>query len=95
MFIHETLVKFLTCSIHLYPYTVQTLISDAVIQIGDDPDRNNPSCSAAITAGTAQNNDVVEVHCNLVGRYISISMDSAKYLTVCEVRAFAGTCFGK
>ncbi|XP_072042783.1 uncharacterized protein [Amphiura filiformis] len=65
----------------------------AVIRVGDNSNRNNnPVCGSPITLNQVNAGSVIEVECNLRGRYISISLSGTQQLTLCEVKAYLGKC---
>ncbi|XP_072033346.1 uncharacterized protein [Amphiura filiformis] len=68
-------------------------LKGARIHVGSDKNRNNPVCGI-IKAKDIKNKSVLEVSCNLKGRYLSVSLPGKDYLTLCEVKAFAGDCDG-
>ena len=69
----------------------------AVVRIGQDPNRNNPYCGPGITSQQIQSGSVIEVTCELEGRYISIDLPpisgvNSRILNLCEVETLPGIC---
>jgi hypothetical protein len=63
----------------------------AVIRVGDNSNKDtNPACGSPITLNQVNAGSVVEVACNLRGRYISIHLPGTQQLTLCEVKAYLG-----
>ena len=54
-------------------------------------DRTNPACGPGITAAQINSSVVLEVPCDLCGRYLSITIP-LQVLTLCEVLAFGNEC---
>ena len=67
-------------------------LNGAVIRVGNDPGRNNPSCEQTLNFDPDGGHSISEVTCNLAGRFLSISSPGTDQLYLCEVRATAGNC---
>ena len=71
-------------------------LQGAIVRIGQDPNRNNPDCGPGITSQEIQSSHVIEVTCELEGRYISIHLPPIsgvnRFLNLCEVETLPGIC---
>ena len=62
-------------------------LTGAIVRIGQDLNRNNPDCGSGITLADIQSSAVIEVDCDLVGRYLSITLpDYGEPLSLCDVK---------
>ena len=69
-------------------------LKGAVVRVGPNSNRNDPTCDT-ISLAQIQANQEVEVTCDLYGRYLSIDIPGdRKTLTICEVQVFTGQCEG-
>ena len=68
-------------------------LTGAVVRIGQDPNRNNPDCGPGITLADIESSAVIEVDCDFVGRYLSITLpDNGVALALCDVKVYPGPC---
>ena len=70
-------------------------LTGATVRVGSDSNRDNPVCGY-ISLDQIDEEQKVEVTCDLNGRYLSIELPgSGRTLHMCEVRAFNGQCQGE
>ena len=70
------------------------LLEGAIVRVGSDSNRGNPICGN-ISLEQINDNQKVDVICDLYGQYLSIELPGSGILHICEVQAFNGQCQGK
>ncbi|XP_072033347.1 uncharacterized protein [Amphiura filiformis] len=69
-------------------------LANAVVRLGPNKKgaaRKNPECGV-IKASDIDGSSVLEVTCNMKGRYLSVNLPGKNYLQLCEVEAYPGDC---
>ena len=70
-------------------------LQDAIVRLGDDPNRNNPICGT-VTSDQIEAGQIITLSCDLLrGQYFSIELPDNEPLTLCEVKIFEGRCDGR
>ena len=105
-FISNIVEIFPLCSTHPYPHHISCFVFHSGtalrlvgvnVRIGQDPNRNNPSCIYGYDlTSPGAGSSVVNVDCDLEGRYISVHLPANDIaLSLCEVEFIPGICTGR
>ncbi|XP_072046576.1 uncharacterized protein [Amphiura filiformis] len=64
-------------------------LDGAVIRVGSNSAfENNLECESSVSSEQIQGSQIIEIECNLQGRYLSVELPLDKRLALCEVKAY-------